>query len=57
MVERGIRILTPAVRSTGILTSTQPLPRQWALRASLDMPGQKPAQARFASTKNDRHAR
>jgi hypothetical protein len=49
-------VLPLAVKGAGILTSAQALPKQWTLLVSLNVPGQKPAQARFTSTKIDEHA-
>lgn len=50
-------VLPLAVKATGILTSAQTLPQQWTLLVTLHVPGQKPAQARFTSTRADAHAR
>ena len=44
------------VKGKGILTSAQPLPKQWTLLVALNVPGQAPAQARFTSTKASKHA-
>jgi hypothetical protein len=44
------------VKGKGILTSAQPLPKQWTLLVALNVPGQAPAQARFTSTKATKHA-
>lgn len=48
-------VLPLAVKGAGILTSTQSLPKQWTLLVALNVPGQKPAQARFTSTKMGQH--
>jgi hypothetical protein len=44
------------VKGKGILTSAQPLPKQWTLLVALNVPGQALTQARFTSTKAGKHA-
>jgi hypothetical protein len=49
-------VLPLAVKGTGILSSKQALPQRWTLLVALNVPGQKPAQARFSSTQMGKHA-
>lgn len=49
-------VIPLTVKGKGILTSAQPLPKQWTLLVALNVPGRAPAQARFTSTKAAKHA-
>jgi hypothetical protein len=49
-------VIPLTVKGKGILTSAQPLPKQWTLLVALNVPGRPPAQARFTSTKAGKHA-
>jgi hypothetical protein len=49
-------VIPLTIKGKGILTSAQPLPKQWTLLIALNVPGQPPAQARFTSTKAGKHA-
>lgn len=49
-------VLPLAAKGPGILTSAQSLPKQWTLLVALNVPGHKPAQARFTSTRTGKHA-
>jgi hypothetical protein len=50
------KVVPLTVKGKGILTSAQPLPKQWTLLVALNVPGQAPAQARFTSTQATQHA-